>query len=192
MVKIGENRIKAIANRISKTAESELGDEIESDDRSSSVTIIVFCGALGLYFLAHQLMDTGFYTGRFGTMEMIMLYGPLVFWITTSSFILMGWKNPSRNLDSFGGLFFATFAISWLLVVFPFEFAHFADVMPEFLRFLLGWISNDVARVIIVLDMIIHLIFGVYSFILWIFVYKARAVRSAQTDIRRNISTINE
>ena len=35
MVKEDENRIKTIANRISKTAESELGDEIGSDDRSS-------------------------------------------------------------------------------------------------------------------------------------------------------------
>jgi hypothetical protein len=184
--------MKGLKNRIQKTAEGELGDEIESDDRSSSVTIIVFCGVLGLYFLAHQLSSTGFYTEKFGTMETIMLYGPLVFWITTSTLILVGRKNPSRDLDSFGGLFFATFAISWNLVVFPFDFSKFADVLPGFLRFLLGWISNDAARVIFVIDIIIHLIFGIYSFILRVFVYKARAAKSAQTDIKEDTSTLTE
>jgi hypothetical protein len=120
---------------------------------------------------------------------MIMLYGPLIFWITTSTFILIGWKNPSRNLDSFGGLAFATFCIIWLLIVFPFEFAHFADALPEFLRFLLGWISNDVAGVIMVLEIVVHLIFAVYSFIQRVFVYKARASKFAQTDISENIVT---
>lgn len=186
-----ESKIKAIANRISKTAEEELNDEIAPDDRWASYAIIVVCSVLGLYFLAHQFWSTGFFTEKFGTLEMVMLYGPLVYWIVTSVFILVDWKHPSRDLDSFGGLFFATLAISWLLVVFPFEFAHFADIMPEFLRFLLGWISNDVARVIIVLDIIIHMIFGVYSFILRVFVYKARASKSVKTNINENKNTMN-
>jgi hypothetical protein len=144
---------------------------------------------MGIYFLAHQVMSTGFFTEKFGTLEMIMLYGPLVFWITTSTFILIGWKNPSRDLDSFGGLFFATFAISWNLVVFPFEFTHFADALPEFLRFLLRWISNDIAGVLMVLLIIVHLVFAVYSFVLRFFVFKARASRSTKTDINKdNIS----
>jgi hypothetical protein len=186
MEKKNETRIKAIAHRIFATAQVDMSDEIESDDRSSSVAIILVCGLIGIYFLAHQVMSTGFLTEKFGTLEMIMLYGPLVFWITTSTFILIGWKNPSRDLDSFGGLFFATFAISWNLVVFPFDFAHFADVLPEFLRFLFGWISNDVARVIMTLEIAVHLIFGVYSFILRVFVYKARALRYTKTDINKD------
>jgi hypothetical protein len=180
-----ESKIETIANRISRTAEGELGDEIESDDRSSSVAIIVVCGLLGLYFIAHQLMSTGFFTEKFGTLEMVMLYGPLVFWITTSSFILIGWKNPSRNLDSFGGLFFATLAILWLLVVFPFEFVHFADLLPEFLRFIVQWISNEIASVLMVLAVVVHLVLAVYSFILRVFVYKARILKSAKTDINK-------
>jgi hypothetical protein len=182
--------MKGLKNRIQKTAEGELGDEIESDDRSSSVAIIVFCVVLGLYFLAHQLLATGFYTEKFGTMETIMLYGPLIFWITTSTLILVGRKNPSRDLDSFGGLFFATFAISWNLVVFPFDFSHFGEI--EYIGFLFGWISDDIARVIMVLEIIVHLIFGVYSFILRVFVYKARAAKSAQTDIKEDTSTVTE
>jgi hypothetical protein len=189
MVKKLENEGKSkgilgsIKISISKTAEEELVDEIASDDRSSSVAIIVVCVLFILLYIAHQTMSTGFFTEKFGALEMIMLYGPLIFWITTSSLILLGQKNPSRDLDSFGGLFFATFAISWNLVVFPFEFAYFADVLPDSLRFLLGWISNEVAWVILMLLIIVHLIFGVYSFILRVFVYKARASWSAKTYI---------
>jgi hypothetical protein len=131
-------------------------------------------------------MSTDFFTSKFGPLEIIMLYGPLIFWIATSTLILIGQKNPSRNLDSFGGLFFATFAISWNLVVFPFEFAYFADVLPDFLRFLLGWISYEVARVLILLLIIVHLVFAVYSFVLRVFVFKARASRSAKTDINED------
>jgi hypothetical protein len=40
---------------------------------------------------------------------------------------------------------------AWLLVVFPFNFAHFADVAPDLLRFLASWITNDIARVLTIL-----------------------------------------
>ena len=105
---------------------------------------------------------------------MILLYGILIYWIITSVLILIGQKHPSRDLDSYGGLFFATFAIGWLIVVFPFEFTHFADVLPDFLRFLVQWISNEIALVLLILLFIIHLIFAVYSLILRLYVRKAR------------------
>jgi hypothetical protein len=178
--------LQSMKTHISKTAEEELDDKIASDDRSSSVVIIVVCIPFILLYIAHQTMSTDFFTSKFGPLEIIMLYGPLIFWIATSTLILIGQKNPSRNLDSFGGLFFATFAISWNLVVFPFEFAYFADVLPDFLRFLLGWISYEVARVLILLLIIVHLVFAVYSFVLRVFVFKARASRSAKTDINED------
>src|SRR5215203_4522405 len=40
------------------------------------------------------------------------------------------------------------------MVVFPFNFAHFADVVPDFLAFLVSWITNDIARVLIAIGMI--------------------------------------
>jgi hypothetical protein len=191
MVKKLENKSKSKGTlesmkiSLTKTAEKELVDEIASDDRSSSIAIIVVCVLFILLYIVHQTMSTGFFTSKFGTVEVIMLYGPLIFWIATSSLILLGQKNPSRDLDSFGGLFFATFAISWNLVVFPFEFSNFADALPDSLRFLLGWISNEIAWILIVLLIIVHLIFAVYSFILRVFVYKARASRSSKTDINK-------
>jgi hypothetical protein len=60
-------------------------------------------------------------------------------------------------------------------VVFPFDFAYSADALPDSLRFLVQWISNDVARVLMVLSFVVHLSLAVYSAILRVSVYRARA-----------------
>jgi len=82
---------------------------------------------------------------------------------------LFGRKNLARLFDIFG-LLLATVAIAWLFVVFPFDFAYFADVLPGFLRFLLKWISNDIARALMVLGIIVTLVMTIYTAILYVFV----------------------
>jgi hypothetical protein len=52
--------------------------------------------------------------------------------------LLLGKKDLSRDIDSFGGLIFTTICIAWLAIVFPFDFTNFPDVLPDFLRFLCG------------------------------------------------------
>ena len=170
-----KSKSESIKNRFSKTVEDELSDDIASDDIAASIILIVVIGLVGLYFIAHQMSSTGFFTSKFNTFDMVMLYGILIYWITTSVLILLGQKHPSRNLDSYGGLFFATFAYAWLFLVFPFDFTYFADILPVFLRFLLQWISNEIALVLLVLLFIGHLVAAVYSLILRLFVRKTRA-----------------
>ncbi len=70
---------------------------------------------------------------------------------------------------------FATFAIVWLFVVFSFEFAHFADLSPDFLKFLVQWISNDIARVLMVAGIIVHLGAAVYMPFAYKFVGRTRS-----------------
>jgi len=101
-----------------------------------------------LYLATHQMWSTGFFTATFGTIEMIMLYGSWIAWIITAGLEgVLGQRLLSRLFDTFGGIIFIAVATAWLVVVFPFEFAYFADVLPDFLRFLIRWISNDIARV---------------------------------------------
>ena len=170
-----KSKLESIKNHFSKTVEEELSDDIASADIAASIFLIVVNGLVGLYFIAHQTSSTGFFTSKFSTFELVMLYGILIYWITTSALILLGQKHPSRNLDSYGGLFFATFAYAWLFLVFPFEFTYFADVLPAFLRFLLQWISNDIARVMMVLLFIFHLLAAVYALLQRLYVRKAQA-----------------
>jgi hypothetical protein len=172
-----KSRLESIKDHFSKRAEEELGDDIPLEDIGASIFLLVVTGFFGLCFIAHQTGSTGFFTSKFSTFEMAMVYGILIYWITTSVLILIGQKNPSRNLDSYGGLFFATFATIWLIVVFPFEFTYFTDVLPVFLRFLLKWISNEIALVILFLLFIGQLIAAVYALIERLYVRKARAQR---------------
>ncbi|MFX1284691.1 MAG: hypothetical protein ACFFB5_13615 [Promethearchaeota archaeon] len=173
-----KSRLESINDYFSKLAEAELSDEISVADIGASIFLLVVNGLLGLYFIAHQAEATGFFTPKFSTLEMVLLYGILIYWITTSVLILIGQKHPSRNLDTYGGLLFASFAILWLLLVFPFDFTHFADVwQPEFLKFLVQWISNEIAWVLLVLLFIVHIFFTIFSMILKWYVLKAQAQR---------------
>jgi hypothetical protein len=172
-----KSKLESIRDHFSKRAEEELGDDISSEDIGASIFILVVAGFFGLVFITHQTGSTGFFTSKFSTFEMAMLYGMLLYWITTSILILIGQKNPSRNLDSYGGLFFAAFATVWLIAVFPFEFTYFVDVLPVFLRFLFQWISNEIAFVILFLLFIGQLFAAVYAPIERLYVRKARSQR---------------
>jgi hypothetical protein len=146
------------------------------EDRGLSIGIIVFGVLTGSYFVAHHAQSSGLLSAAFGAPEALMLYGMLGYWILTAALIVVGRKQASRDLD-LPGLFFAAFAIAWLLVVFPFDFPHLADLMPGFARFLVAWITNDAARVLLGLGFVVHLGLAVTSGALRISVYRARARR---------------
>jgi hypothetical protein len=170
------NKTEAIKRWFSSQVEAEVADDIPYNERVVDIAIVMFSFLFGLFFVAHQTGSTGFFTATFGPLEILLLYGSLIFWIVSAALEgIFGRKHLSRDFDSFGGLIFVTIGIAWLLVVFPFDFAYFADVMPDFLRFLVQWISNNIARVLLVLGIILHLVAAVYSAILRVFVRKARA-----------------
>ncbi|MCW4054256.1 MAG: hypothetical protein NWE84_04965 [Candidatus Bathyarchaeota archaeon] len=124
-----------------------------------------------LYLTAYQIGSTGFYTTAFGTTEMIMLYGSWIAWIITSILEgVLGQRLLSRLFDTFGGIIFIAVATALLLVVFPFNFSYFADVLPDFLRFLVQWISNDIARILMALYTVAMGIAAVYAPIAYKFV----------------------
>ena len=150
-------------------AEAEKG--VSSGDRFTGIIIVAVSLLFIGIFVAHQISSTGFLTSKFGILEMVMLYGSLVAWIITGSLDgIFTQRLLSRLFDVFGGIIFILISLIWLLVVFPFEFAFFADVFPEFLRFLVQWISNDIARGIMLIGTILLCIAGFYSPIAYKFV----------------------
>ena len=171
------NKTEAKENWFSRgKAEADKG--IPYGERIVGVAIVVVSVLIVLYFAAHQAGSTGFFTAKFGTLEMIMLYGSLIFMIVSAGLEgIFGQRLLSRLWDAFGGLIFATLAIAWLLVAFPFEFTYFADVLPDFLRFLVQWISNDIARVLMVLIIIVILGAAIYTPIAYKFVRIKRSKR---------------
>jgi hypothetical protein len=142
------------------------------------IAIVVFSVLMALYFVTHQVRSTGFFTAEFGTSEMFMLYGLLSLGIISAGLEgVFGLRLYSRLFDVFGGLILAAVCTGWLLVIFPFEFAYFPDVAPESLRFLVGWISNDIARVLMVLAFIVYLGAAIYCPIAYGFFSKKRSKR---------------
>ena len=156
---------------------------IPHGDRVVGIALVVISVLMGLYFIAHQTRPTGLFTEAFGTAEALMLYGSLVFWVVSAGLEgILGRRLLSRLVEVFGGLILATFATAWLLAVFPFEFANFADVLPESLRFLVQWISNDIARVLMVLGVVVYLGAAAYCPIAYGFVDKRRFKRKKASD----------
>jgi hypothetical protein len=95
---------------------------------------------------------------------MFMLYGSWIAWVITLGLEgIFGQRLLSRIFDTFGGIIFITVVTAWLLMIFPFDFTYFVDVLPDFLRFLVQWISNDIARVVMVLYAIAMGIAAVYA-----------------------------
>ena len=152
-------------------AKAEANKGASLGDRFTGIVIVVVNVLLIIIFVSHQTGSTGFFTSKFGALEMVMLYGSLVAWIITGALDgILGQRLLSRLFDVFGGIIFITISLVWLLAVFPFEFTFFTDVFPEFLRFLVQWISNDIARGIMVVGAVLLCIGGVYSPIAYKFV----------------------
>ncbi len=171
--------MEKIKNWVSERVEEELEDydSLSVDDRVISVIVIMVFPLIAFYLVAHQLFSTGFFTATFGTLEAVLLYGSLIYWIFTCTVLLCELIDLSRDVDSFGGLIFAAVGFAWLSVVFPFDFAYFADVLPETLRFLVQWISNDIARLLLVLGFILHLFLAVIAGLIRVGVRKELAQR---------------
>jgi type IV secretory pathway VirB2 component (pilin) len=137
-----------------------------------------------LYLAAHQICSTGFFTARFGALEMFMLYESWFSWIITSGLDgVLDRRFLSRLFDSFGGIIFIAVATAWLVIVFSFDFIYFADVLPDVLQFLLQWISNDIARVLMILYAIVMGIAALYAPIAYEFIRITRSIVTKKREV---------
>jgi hypothetical protein len=157
--------------------------DLPRNERVFGIGIVIFCVLMIIFFGFHQIQSTGFFTLNFSALEMLLFYGFWIFWITTASLeAILSQRLISRIVDTFGGLIFATISITLLLIIFPFNFSHLADILPESIRFLIQWISNDIARVIMVLIIIAHLFAAIYSPFAYKFVDKNRFKRKKTNE----------
>ena len=155
-------------NLFSRHAESEAKKDVMKLSERAGEVIGIFCILILLaFFISHQTSSTGFFTSKFGPLEQILFYGSLSFGIITSvGKIIAGRKNAIRPLDAFGTIF-SGIALLWLLNVFPFNFSHLSDILPEILRSIIMWISNDIAKMLMILGIIVSFIVAVYIIALY-------------------------
>lgn len=152
-------------------AKADADKGIPADERISSAAIAVFSILMVLFFVSHQTQSTGFFTAEFGTLEQFLFYGYWVVWMTTASLEgIFGLRLLSRLFDVFGGIIFVLISTIVLLIIFPFDFQYLAAPLPDAMRFVLQWVSDDVARVVMALGVIGLLFATVYSPIAYKFV----------------------
>jgi hypothetical protein len=137
--------------------------------------IVILLLLLFGYFAVHQLANTGLFTAKFGTAEMLCLYVPIfVAMIAPVVRAQTGQRNPARLWMAASTLLTAATGV-WLLLVFPFNFAHFADILPGPIRFMFFWLTDDIARIPLALQIII----GPISAIMAVWQYVTHGPRQA-------------
>lgn len=107
------------------------------------------------FFINHLRLDTGFFTSAFGPLEMLCLFVPLVLSLTGPiARVVTGRRNPARPFDIATNALLALGSL-WLLIVFPFDFTRLADALPSNLQFLLGWVTDWMGKVVLILQVVV-------------------------------------
>lgn len=152
-------------------AKADADKGIPADERLSSTVIAIFSVLMVVFFLSHQTQSTGFFTAEFGTLERFLFYGYWLVWLTTATLEgILGLRLASRLFDVFGGIIFLLISTIVLLIIFPFDFQHLATSLPDAMKFILQWVSDDIARVVMGLGVIGLLFATIYSPIAYKFV----------------------
>ena len=139
-----------------KTVVAQTDKEVLSTSQrlGELISVVVMLLLFG-FFAYHQVANTGFFTAKFGALEMFCLYGPILLSLAAPAVrALTGRRNPARPLEVATNVFLAIAAL-WLLMVFPFNFSHLAGALPAAIRFVLAWITNDIGKVVLILQVIV-------------------------------------
>jgi hypothetical protein len=122
---------------------------------SDAVKSFVFGFLTAAFLAAHQVWATGFFLPSFGLVEQVLLYSSILFsaLATANILILNIREDKSIMLQMVGAVLWMVTTI-WLYMIFPFNFSHFADVMPTSIQFLVTWLTDDIARIIWILMII--------------------------------------
>lgn len=150
-------------------------DRLRLGDYIGECVVIVLTALVALFFINNQVLETGLFTSDFGAMETALFYGSLLFG-TAPPVLRMtaGRRNVVRPFEVLGNIIFIVAAV-YLLYVFPFDMAHLTDLFPSSLRFILDWITNDIARLLLAFAVVISAMAAVWTAFLYVAVKKRLA-----------------
>jgi hypothetical protein len=129
-------------------------DVLRLSDRMGQVVGAVISLLVALYFIDLYTSSSGFFTSSFTTADAILFFGIAFLGIIPGlARAVIGRKNVTRPLEIILSISILI-ATSWFLYTFPFDFSHLADALPSSLQFLLSWISDSIAKVLMVIAII--------------------------------------
>ncbi len=144
-------------------AEKSSKDVLTPGQRWLELMVIPGIALLLGFLVYHQVANTGFFTAKFGSLEMVCLYGPILLAVIAPTIrAVNGHRNVARRFEVASRLCLAVGSL-WLLIVFPFNFAHLADTLPGPLRFVLAWVTDDLGRLLLLLQVIISPISALWA-----------------------------
>lgn len=148
-------------------------DDMKFSERTGELAGIVATVLIIGFFLAHQLWHSGFFTAKFGPLETLLFYSSIAYGVVTAAMrAVLGRRNAIRPLEVAGYTLAVMFCV-WFYYLFPFSFAHFGDVVPLSLGFLISWIPNLLVKVVLVLGAIGSAAAAVYVTFLY---YRVRSM----------------
>ena len=146
-------------------------DEMKFSERMGELAGIVVTILVMGFFLAHLLWHSGFFTAKFGTLEVVLFFSSISFGIVLAiTRAILGRRNMVRPLE-IAGYILAVLFCAWFYYLFPFNFAHFGDVVPLSLGFLISWIPNILVQIVLVLGAVGSAVAAVYMTFLYLRVH---------------------
>jgi hypothetical protein len=151
-----------------RTVVREAGrNTIKMGERIGNIIGIFFILLFFLILIDVQVSGIGFFTSKFGPLEQFLFYGPLLYSIFPSLLrVFTANKNLARLADIIGSVFFIIAAIE-LLYVFPFDFPSLVDYLFGPASDALFWVTNDLARVVIEIGILVSVVSAAYNVMLY-------------------------
>jgi len=139
--------------------------ELTKPQRWAGLYTVVLMLLLLAFFIIHQVQDSGFFTGQFGRAEMLALYAPIIISLAPPiQRLVQGKRNPARPLEAVTDFSLALGSL-WLWKHFPFDFTHVADIFRPDMRFAFSWLTDNIARVILLLQVVLGSISGIATIV---------------------------
>ncbi len=142
-------------------------DQMRASERAGALVGLIFSLFVLLFFFENQVRGTGFFTSNFRLPEQILFYGTALFGAGVRiARALYGRRNTVRPLKALQGAVLTT-SYFWFLAVFPFDFAHFPDLLPGLVQPAFFWLTNQVGALLLALGGIGGLGSLVYNSVLY-------------------------
>jgi hypothetical protein len=139
--------------------------DLTKPQRWAGLYTVVLMLLLLAFFIIHQVAGSAFFTGRFGRAEMLALYGPIILSLAPPiQRLVQGKRNPARPLEAVTDFSLALGSL-WLWIHYPFDFAHVADIFRPDMRFAFSWLTNNIARFILILQVVLGFISGLATIV---------------------------
>ncbi len=171
-----------LRNWLDRQIEKEAkGDVLSFPDRIGQIAAVALNLVAIAFVVIHHTRPTGFFTDEFGTLAAVLLYAVLIV-VMVPLFVrlIVGRKNLARLFEMGTNVVFFV-AMLYLLVVFPFDFSHFAEPLPRWLEFLLEWVPALLAKWVLAIGIIVSAVVPMYTYL----VYRGVKSRLSEPELER-------